>query len=173
MNIGNIKVSIKLGDITEENTDAIVNPINNSLIDVKGAVFKKGGNVVLEQCKKHGGCPTGEAKITVAGNLNAKYIIHTAAPMYRDHEGLAEKLLYLTYINSLKLASDYNLVSISFPSVSTDAEGYTFVKALPVVFQSVKDFASIGSSLVEIRFVLHNQEDYEVYKDYISRLYID
>lgn len=173
MNIGNTKISIKLGDITEEYTDAIVNPVNNSLIDVKGAVFKKGGNVVLEQCKKHGGCPTGEAKITVAGNLNAKYIIHTAAPIYGDYGSLAEKLLYLTYINSLKLASDYNLRSISFPSISTDAEGYPFIGALPVVFQSVKDFASVGSSLVEIRFVLHNQEEYEVYKNYVTRLYID
>lgn len=167
------KINIKIGDITEENVDAIVNAANNTLLGgggVDGAIHRRGGRIILEQCKKIGGCPTGEARITTAGNLPSKYVIHTVGPIYHGGEMKEEKLLYNSYYNSLKLAEEYNIMSISFPSMSTGAYGYPIESAVMVVEKAVKDFLNNTNTMIEeINFVLYSDNDYRIYKEYFEQ----
>lgn len=161
-----VKINIKKGDITEEKVDAIVNAANNTLLGgggVDGAIHRKGGRVILEQCKKIGGCPTGEARITTAGNLPSKYVIHTVGPRYEGGSMGEENLLYNAYYNSLKLASEYNLKSISFPSISTGAYNYPIEDAIDIVVSAVTKFLESNTIIKEINFVLYSDENYEVY----------
>src|SRR5690554_2624436 len=102
-----VRLNIVQGDITKLEVDAIVNAANNTLLGgggVDGAIHRAGGSIILEQCKKIGGCPTGEARITTAGNMPSKYVIHTVGPVYKDGKRGESKLLYNAYYNSLKLA---------------------------------------------------------------------
>lgn len=171
MKLQNIEIIIKLGDITDENVDAIVNAANNSLLGgggVDGAIHKRAGSSVLEQCKKHGGCATGDAKITTAGNLPCKYIIHTVGPIYGEHGGLEPLLLYNCYINSLKLADSYSLKTISFCAISTGVYGYPVKETLPIIYKSIKDFSANNNNIEGIRFVLFDEEKYEFYNSYFN-----
>ncbi len=167
----NTIIDILKGDITDEKSDAIVNAANNTLLGgggVDGAIHKKGGRVILEQCKKIGGCPTGEARITTAGNLPSKYVIHTVGPIYGSHRGNEENLLYSAYFNSLKIALEYGLKSISFPSISTGAYGYPIEEAVKIVVKAVKDFLDINDGIENINFVLFSNENYELYRNYFN-----
>ncbi|WP_422487138.1 O-acetyl-ADP-ribose deacetylase [Gudongella sp. DL1XJH-153] len=171
MRIGDININIKMGDITEEKVDAIVNAANNTLLGgggVDGAIHKKGGPAILEQCKKHSGCPTGEAKITTAGNLPCKYVIHTVGPMYGRSDSMEEVLLYNAYTNSLKLAAEYNLKSISFPSISTGAYGYPIDEAVEVVKRAIEDFSRNESTIREINLILFSNYNFKIYSDYFE-----
>ena len=171
MEIGNILVNIKKGDITEEKVDAIVNAANNTLLGgggVDGAIHKKGGPAILEQCKKHSGCPTGEARITTAGNLPSKYVIHTVGPIYGRKDNMDETLLYNAYINSLKTAEEYDLKTISFPSISTGAYGYPIKEAVKIAKKAIVDFSEFHSSVKEINFVLFSTNDLSVYENTFS-----
>jgi O-acetyl-ADP-ribose deacetylase (regulator of RNase III) len=166
------KINIKRGDITEEKVDAIVNAANNTLLGgggVDGAIHRKGGRIILEQCKKIGGCPTGESRITTAGDLPSKYVIHTVGPIYHDSKMNEEQLLYNAYYNSLKLAEKYNIKSISFPSISTGAYGYPIESAVKVVVRAVKDFLINSYAIEEINFILYSDNDYSVYKEYFEQ----
>lgn len=161
-------IEIKRGDITEQDTDAIVNAANNTLLGgggVDGAIHRKGGPSILEQCKKIGGCPTGEARITTAGNLPSRYVIHTVGPIFGRHRGMEEKLLYNAYNNSLKLALEYGLKSISFPSISTGAYGYPIDKAVITVMQATRDFLDKHDGIQKIVFVLYSEENFNTYKN--------
>lgn len=169
MKIGNIEVEFKRADITEEEVDAIVNAANNTLLGgggVDGAIHRKGGPSILEQCKKHSGCPTGEARITTAGNLPSKYVIHTVGPIYGRSDGMDEKLLYNAYLNSMKLAAEYGLKSISFPSISTGAYGYPIIEAVRVVKKALEEFSREDSPIEKINFVLFSEENLKVYEDH-------
>jgi O-acetyl-ADP-ribose deacetylase (regulator of RNase III) len=171
MRIGDININIKMGDITEEKVDAIVNAANNTLLGgggVDGAIHKKGGPAILEQCKKHSGCPTGEARITTAGNLPCKYVIHTVGPIYGRSDSMDEVLLYNAYTNSLKLAAEYNLKSISFPSISTGAYGYPIDEAVEVVKRAIEDFSRNKSSIREINLILFSNDNLKIYEDYFE-----
>lgn len=164
-------INVKKGDITEEKVDVIVNAAKNTLLGgggVDGAIHSKGGRIILEQCKKIGGCPTGEARITTAGNLPSKYVIHTVGPIYHGGEMGEEKLLYNAYYNSLKLASEYNLKTISFPSISTGAYGYPIEKAVEVVLKAIKDFLDADDVLEEINFILFSEDNYKIYHEYFQ-----
>ena len=168
----NTEIFLKQGDITEEKVDAIVNAANNTLLEgggVDGAIHKKGGSSILEQCKKIGGCPTGEARITTAGNLDTKYVIHTVGPVYKEGGNKVEGLLYNAYYNSLKLAKEYNIKSISFPSISTGAYGYPISEAVGLVISVTKEFLGENDNLSEINFVLFSKDDYEVYVNAFSK----
>lgn len=159
-------INVLMGDITDEKVDAIVNAANNTLLGgggVDGAIHGKGGRTILDQCKKIGGCPTGEARITTAGNLPAKYVIHTVGPIYGLHVASEEFLLYSAYFNSLKLASEYKLKSISFPSISTGAYGYPVEEGVKVAIKAVKEFLDINEGIEIINFVLYSEKNYEVY----------
>lgn len=167
----NIKLNIINGDITELEIDAIVNPANNSLLGgggVDGAIHKKGGGKILDQCKKIGGCPTGEAVITTGGNLRSNYVIHTVGPVYKDGDKLARKFLYRAYYNSLLLAKEYNLSSIGFPSISTGAYGYPIGEAVEIVAGALNDFDKNENYKIDLSLVLFSQADYELYKKHFK-----
>lgn len=168
------EIFLKQGDITDEKVDAIVNAANNTLLGgggVDGAIHRKGGRSILEQCKKIGGCPTGEARITTAGNLDAKYVIHTVGPIYKEGGSGVKDLLYSAYYNSLKLADEYDIKTISFPSISTGAYGYPINDAVHVVISALKDFLNKETSIKQINFVLFSKGNYEVYLEAFSKIF--
>lgn len=174
MELNGLNIRIKLGDITEEKTDAIVNAANNTLLGgggVDGAIHRRGGAAILEQCKKHAGCPTGEARITTAGDLPCKYIIHAVGPVYGSDPFLDKKLLYSAYFNSLILADEYGIKTIAFPSISTGAYGYPIDEAVRIAFEAVIDFSKTDSTIEEVVFVLFSQESYRVYENYILQIH--
>src|SRR5512136_784042 len=124
--INGVKLRLKLGDITMENVDAIVNAANSSLMGgggVDGAIHRAGGPTILEECKaivaRQGRLPNGQAVITTGGNLPARYVIHTVGPVWHGGRQGEDRLLASAYRESLKLASERNLASLAFPSVST------------------------------------------------------
>lgn len=171
--INNTKVIIKIGDITEENVDAIVNAANSSLMGgggVDGAIHSKGGKHILEECKKiretiyPEGLPTGKAIITTAGNLPSKYVIHTVGPICNGNWNKnLEKQLYNAFYNSLELAKGKNLKSIAIPFISAGAYRCPKEKVATTAKKAVIDFIKSESSLDEIRFVLFSKEDFNIF----------
>ena len=150
------------GDITRQTTDAIVNAANSSLMGgggVDGAIHRAGGPAILEECKqivaRQGRLPTGQAVITTGGNLKAKYVIHTVGPIWHGGGREEAELLASAYRESLRLATENNLKSISFPSISTGAYGYPVGEAAKVAIEAVTAFLRGGAtSIKEVVFVL-------------------
>jgi O-acetyl-ADP-ribose deacetylase (regulator of RNase III) len=147
--IGKAKIRILQGDITEQDTDAIVNAANWSLMGgggVDGAIHRKGGPNILKECKKIRettwpyGLPTGKAVIITGGNLKARYVIHTVGPVWFGGNHGESNLLAQAYRNSLRLAVSKGLKTIAFPSISTGAYGYPVEKASKIALKTVKDF---------------------------------
>jgi len=164
------------GDITEQNTEAIVNAANNSLLGgggVDGAIHRAGGPQILAECRRLGGCDTGEAKITTGGRLKARYVIHTVGPVYR-REGpeRAARLLSSAYRRSLEVAVEHGLHSLAFPSISTGAYGYPMEEAAPLALKTVMDFLAgpQRDGLELVRFVLFGQRAYQVYRRALTGL---
>jgi len=171
--IGNAKIRIIRGDITEQETDAIVNAANSSLMGgggVDGAIHRKGGPKILEECKRirrtqwPDGLPTGKAVITTGGNLKAKYVIHTVGPVWRGGKHGEAELLADAYRNSLKLAVSKDIRTISFPAISTGAYGYPMEEAAEVALKTVRDFLEAEDKLDEVVFVLFTESAYKVYE---------
>jgi O-acetyl-ADP-ribose deacetylase (regulator of RNase III) len=170
--VNQAKLTLVQGDITKQSTEAIVNAANSSLMGgggVDGAIHRAGGSKILEECKqivsKQGRLPTGKAVITTGGNLPAKYVIHTVGPIWRDGQHDEAKLLASAYQESLKLAEENKLRSISFPSISTGAYGYPVDEAAKVALRAVIPFLKKeGMSIKEVRFVLFDSKTYEAYQ---------
>jgi O-acetyl-ADP-ribose deacetylase (regulator of RNase III) len=137
---GSSLLLLRHGDITVEDTDAIVNAANSSLLGgggVDGAIHRAGGPAILEECRNirasRGGCPTGEAVVTGGGNLKARYVIHTVGPVWQGGDAREDHLLRQAYLNSLSLACSLAIHSLSFPSISTGVYGFPIHRAcLPV-----------------------------------------
>jgi O-acetyl-ADP-ribose deacetylase (regulator of RNase III) len=172
--IGKAKICLIQGDITEMDTDAIVNAANPSLMGgggVDGAIHRKGGPKILEECKRiratewPNGLPTGKAVITTGGNLKAKYVIHTVGPIWRGGESGEPELLAEAYRNSLALAVSKGLKTIAFPSISTGAYGYPIEKACKVALKTVKEFLEKEDKIEKVVLVLYSRHDFEVYKE--------
>jgi O-acetyl-ADP-ribose deacetylase (regulator of RNase III) len=171
---GKATVQLVRGDITEIETDAIVNTANSSLMGgggVDGAIHRKGGPKILEECKRiraiewPEGLPTGKAVITSAGNLKAKHVIHTVGPIWRGGNRGEPELLAQAYQNSLRLAVAKGLKTVAFPSISTGAYGYPVEQASRVALKAVKDFLEKEDNLDEVIFVLFSKSALEVYAD--------
>lgn len=166
-----VKLYLVQGDITTMAVDAIVNAANNTLLGgggVDGAIHRAGGPTILEQCKKIGGCPTGEARITTAGNMPSKYVIHAVWPVYKGGNKNEDKLLYSAYYNSLKLAKEYNLKTIAFPAISTGAYGYPKDEACHIAIKAVMDFIDKEGGIEEVYFVLFGQDNYTLYEEKLN-----
>ena len=165
------KISIIQGDITHQATDAIVNAANSSLMGgggVDGAIHRAGGLAILEDCKKivarQGRLPTGRAVITTGGNLPAKHVIHTVGPVWHGGAQGEAELLESAYRESLKLAAENNLTSVSFPSISTGVYGYPVGPAAGVALSTVAAFLrEKATSVREVVFVLFDATTYETY----------
>ena len=166
-----MKISCLKGDITKMDTEAIVNAANTSLLGgggVDGAIHKAGGKTVLEDCikirNKQGGCKTGEAVITTAGLLAAKYIIHTVGAVWNGGNNNEEQLLRKCYINSLQLAKQYNVRSIAFPNISTGIYKFPKEKAARIALNTIKE----NPIVKQVVFVCYDDENYRIYKNIIQ-----
>ena len=160
-------VSLVEGDITREDTDAIVNAANSRLAGgggVDGAIHRSGGPAIMEECRKIGGCPTGKAVITTGGNLNARYVIHTVGPVYNGGGRNEAALLESAYRESLQLASSIGLRSIAFPSISTGAYGYPLAEAANIALKTVIDYLKANTDITLVRFVLFGRQAYDEYE---------
>jgi O-acetyl-ADP-ribose deacetylase (regulator of RNase III) len=169
------------GDITEIATDAIVNAANSSLMGgggVDGAIHRKGGPRILEECKRiraeqwPEGLPTGKAVITTGGNLKAKNVIHTVGPVWRGGDEGEDKLLADAYTNSLRVAVSNKLRTIAFPSISTGAYGYPIEKASHMAVDAVKRFLESEDGLDEVVFVLFSERDLKVYLEAAEEMHL-
>ena len=166
------KIIAKIGDITEEKVDAIVNAANKSLLGgggVDGAIHQVAGPHLLEETKKLGGAETGEAKITKGYNLSAKYVIHTIGPVWYGGDKNEPELLKSCYQNSLKLAKENNIKTISFPAISAGVYGYPKDKAAEVAISTVKEFIDKENYFDEIRFILFDEENWQIYKGKLEK----
>ena len=164
---GNIQVVI--GDITEEETEAIVNAANSTLLGgggVDGAIHRKAGPELKEECRTLGGCSTGEAKITKGYRLKAKYVIHTVGPVWRGGNAQEDELLASCYRKSLLLTKDNNLQSISFPAISTGVYGFPKKRAAEIAVKEVKKFLKDNSILV--RLVCFDEETAQYYLEVLN-----
>lgn len=171
--IGDTRLSLVKGDITLENTDAIVNAANSRLAGgggVDAAIHRAGGAVIMDECRRIGGCPTGSAVMTTGGRLKAKYVIHAVGPIYKDGRHDEPMLLESAYRTSLRLAYEKGLKSVSFPSISTGAYGYPVEDASRVALSAVIDFLTKNKGLRMVRFVLFSDKDYGVYSRTLSSL---
>ncbi len=173
LTVGNTVLSLVKGDITLEQTDAIVNAANSRLVEgggVDGAIHRAGGPKITEECTKIGGCLTGSAVITTGGNLKARYVIHAVGPVYNGGKHGEDRLLSGAYKTSLELAVKHNLKSISFPAISTGIYGYPIDKAAEVAIKTVADFVKTNKGLSLVRFVLFSDSDLKVYEQTLKRL---
>jgi O-acetyl-ADP-ribose deacetylase len=158
-------------DITKVKADAIVNAANSSLLGgggVDGAIHRVGGTEILEECKKirakQGGCKTGEAVITTAGRLPAKYVIHTVGPVWQGGRANEAELLASCYRKSLELALQHEVKTIVFPSISTGIYGYPIEEASRIALREVSSFVEDNGGLERIIFVCFSNADLQMYQ---------
>ena len=171
--INHAVLSLVQGDITQEETDAIVNAANSRLAGgagVDGAIHRAGGPNIMEECRKIGGCPTGQAVLTTGGNLAARYVIHTVGPIYRGGMKGEAGLLKSAYQSSLTLASSNGLKSIAFPAISTGVYSYPLEEAARIALQTAIDYLRSHNDLELVRFVLFDRKTYDVFAETLRKL---
>jgi O-acetyl-ADP-ribose deacetylase (regulator of RNase III) len=168
-------ISVIKGDITMITADAIVNAANTSLLGgggVDGAIHRKGGPKILEECmqirNKQGGCPVGEAVITTGGNLPAQYVIHTVGPVWHGGDKNENELLASAYRNSLKLAEQHNLRKIAFPNISTGIYGFLKRPAAEIAVSTVEQFMQSAKVVNEVIFVCYDEENFNLYQQLLK-----
>ena len=158
------------GDITELDTDAIVNAANSSLTlgaGVAGAIRSKGGPSIQRECDEIGGCPVGGAVITGAGNLKARHVIHAVGP--RKGEGDEEEKLSNATLNSLKVAHDNGLKSIGFPAISTGVFGFPIERCAEIMLSATIDYLRRETGLVRVVFCLYGEEVFGVFEGVLEK----
>src|SRR2546426_7203309 len=162
------RIVLVQGDITEERVDAIVNAANSSLLGgggVDGAIHRKGGPAILEECRRvrsevwPEGVPTGQAVATTAGNLPARWVIHTVGPVYAKSEDRSH-LLASCHLESLRVADEIGARTVAFPAISTGIYGYPLDEAAPVAIQTVRD---ADTRVDVVRFVLFDRSAYDAF----------
>jgi len=168
----NGRVIVKVGDVTQESVDAIVNAANSSLLGgggVDGAIHARGGSEILEECREirrtqhPNGLPTGEAVITTAGNLPARFVIHTVGPVYGMNRGMDAELLAACYKNSLQLAVENSLTTVAFPAIATGIYGYPKDEAARVSSKAIKEFLEQNGQISEVRLVFFDETDAKIF----------
>jgi O-acetyl-ADP-ribose deacetylase (regulator of RNase III) len=170
--IGQTRLELVQGDLTCQNTDAIVNAANNSLLGgggVDGAIHAAAGPELLEECRALGGCKTGEAKITKGYRLKARHVIHTVGPVYHGWPRDAV-LLARCYEQSLNLASVRHLRSVAFPSISTGVYSYPLDEAAPIALGAVIRYLKTHEGIDLVRFVLFDRQTFEAYARALEQL---
>ncbi|MDH3443509.1 MAG: O-acetyl-ADP-ribose deacetylase [Deltaproteobacteria bacterium] len=166
------RVTVKIGDITKEKVDAIVNAANGSLMGgggVDGAIHRAGGPDILKECKElrraeyPDGLPTGQAVLTTAGKMAAKHVIHTVGPVYGGGGEDKAELLAACYRNSLNLAVERGIQTVAFPAISTGVYGYPPDEAARVASKAIEGFLKADTSLREVRLVFFSQSDADIF----------
>ncbi len=171
--VGKSRLELVQGDITQQDTQAIVNAANSSLLGgggVDGAIHRAGGPQILEECRKIGGCPPGEARITSGGRLKAKYVIHTVGPIYHNGKHGEPETLANAYRNSLILASRHGIRSVAFPSISTGAYGYPIELAALIALRTAIGYLEAHPEIELVRFVLFGSSAYDAYERALKSL---
>jgi O-acetyl-ADP-ribose deacetylase len=161
------------GDITEEETDAIVNAANSGLrggAGVDGAIHQAGGPSIMAETRRIGGCPTGQAVITTGGKLKAKHVIHAVGPVYRGGTNGEAALLASAYLSSLKLAAAQGLKSIAFPAISAGVYGYPVAEAARIALVTAIDYLRQHKELEVVRFVLFDRQTFDTFADEMKKL---
>ena len=158
LTVGDKQLTLRQGDITEVAADAIVNAANSRLAGgggVDGAIHRAGGPSIMEECRQIGGCPTGQARITGAGRLQAKYVIHAVGPVWEGGGRGEPELLASAYRYSLKLANERHLSSIAFPAISAGIYGFPEDEAARIAVSTVVEEIRQSGSVSSITFVLY------------------
>lgn len=168
------KIVVKKGDITEEHVDAIVNAANSRLLGgggVDGSIHMAAGPSLLKECRAIGYCPPGEAVVTSAGNLEAKYVIHTVGPVWKGGVHGEERILASAFRKSLEKAKKRGCRTIAFPAISTGAYGFPIDLAAKISLQTIREYVSQYPSIFdEIRIVLFNQNVFDSFHRHLKRL---
>lgn len=165
LKVKNSKIKLKQGDITELDTDVVVNAANAQLImggGVAGAIRRKGGPAIQEECNKIGGTFVGGAVITTGGNLKAKHVIHAVGP--RMGEGGEDEKLKNATLNSLKLMDEFKLKTIAFPAISTGIFGYPIDRCAKMMMSTAKEYLSRDTQIEEVIFCLYTSSDFDVFE---------
>ena len=163
----NDRIVIKVGDLTREDVDAIVNAANSSLMGgggVDGAIHRGAGPELLAECRMLGGCRTGEAKITRGHRLPARFVIHTVGPVWRGGRHGEPEMLANCYRNSLKLAVKNRIKTIAFPAISCGAYRYPIEEAAHIAFHTTRDFVATNDDIQKIIFAVWGDDVYEAYR---------
>jgi O-acetyl-ADP-ribose deacetylase (regulator of RNase III) len=170
--INGVTLALIRGNIVEVHADAIVNAANSGLRGgggVDGAIHRAGGPSIMEECRKIGGCPTGEAVVTKAGRLPAKYVFHAVGPIYSGSPD-DERLLASAYQSCLNLAEKHQVKSISFPSLSTGIYGYPLELAAPIALRTIIEHIKQPTCLQQVQMVLFGESAYKVHEQALNKL---
>lgn len=174
LQVAQTQIALLQGDITRQDTDAIVNAANSSLLGgggVDGAIHRAAGPELLAETRTLGGCETGKAKLSGGYNLPARYIIHAVGPVYRPHDPQVALLLASAYRTSLEIANAQGLTSIAFPAISTGVYGYPVTEAAPIALRTVADYVRDQQTTLRlVRFVLFTPAVLEVFATALAAL---
>ncbi len=160
------RIAVVEGDITKQHVDAIVNAANEALLGgggVDGAIHRAAGPELLEECRKLGGCPTGQAKITKGYRLPAEWVIHTAGPIWSDGSEGEEELLASCYRSCFALAEQHGIRSIAFPSISTGAYAFPIERAARIAVRETKEFLDGNPTIEKVLLVCFGKRAYEIH----------
>jgi O-acetyl-ADP-ribose deacetylase (regulator of RNase III) len=166
-------IQISIGDITRQNVDAIVNAANSSLLGgggVDGAIHRVAGPELLEACRKIGGCPPGEARITPGFRLPAKHVIHTVGPIWKGGTASEDDILRRCYRSTLAMAAQFGVRSIAFPAISTGAYGFPGLRAARIAVAELRDGADRYEDLSDIRVICFSASTFADYEQAIESL---
>jgi O-acetyl-ADP-ribose deacetylase (regulator of RNase III) len=165
------RIQLIQGDLTDITADVLVNAANNHLHSgggVDAAIHRKGGPAILEECQmwvgEHGELPTGKCIVTSAGDLTAKFVIHTVGPIWFGGKSGEDLLLTNAYVNSLKLATEKGAKTIAFPNISTGVFGYPKEKAAKIAIAAITGFLEKDRNFEKVIFVCYDEENYNIYK---------
>lgn len=170
------RIALVKGDITRQRVDAIVNAANNSLLGgggVDGAIHRAAGPELLKECRTIGGCPTGEARISLGYNLPARYVVHTVGPIWRGGKSGEPELLRSCYRNCLDIVSKHNLNSIAFPSISTGVYGYPLELAIPIALKEITKYLKKNPDLERVIIVCFDSIVFDSYSQSLNVLKSD
>lgn len=167
------QLRLMLGDITTVAVDAIVNAANAGLRGgggVDGAIHRAGGPSIMEECRRIGGCPTGEARITGAGRLPARYVIHAVGPIWSGGNQDEDDLLASAYAYSLRLAAEHNLKTVAFPSISTGVYSFPIERAARIALHTIRNYLAGETPVEEVTMVLFSARDLGVYEQALDEV---